>query len=285
MSSFNNYGYGGYPTGGYYYQEAPKLSMSQGITPEEMKTLSTKSSGFNLNIPEEEMLRSYCTHRYQDRFATTEDDEGNFTCAICGTKFKGFNGTTSEAREVAKNMVDLMETIKMRALTLPPKTIRDVNQIIPIIKRIPDLYDQALNDYNRAMNSQVNTYGAYGQNSNGFNLYENMVNPMAGNGYYDPAMQQAMYGAQAMGQPMYQQPMMNQQFGQQQMYQQPMMNQQFGQQMYQQPQQQGNPFNVGSNPVNTQPQFGANTQAQQPQSTATNDAKADTVTVSKKLTD
>lgn len=283
MSSFNNqYGYmGGYPTGGYFYQEKPQVQMTQGITPEEMKTLTTKSSGFNLNIPQEEMLRSFCTHRYENRFAVTEDDEGNYTCSICGTKFKGFNGTTNEAREVAKNMVDLMETIKLRALTLPPKTIQDVNQIIPIIKRIPDLYDQSLNDFNRAYGQQQSGWG-YGQDANGFNLYQNMVNPMAGNGYYDPAMQQPMYGAQPMnqgyGQPMFQQPQMNQGYGN--MYQQPQMNQGYGQPY----QQQGNPFNVGGNPVNNQQQF---TQpAQQQQAPAANTDKApETVTVSKTLTD
>lgn len=280
MSGFNTYGYpmGGYPTNGYYYQEAPKVSMTQGITPEEMKTLSTKSSGFNLNIPEEEMLRSFCTHRYENRYAVTEDDEGNYTCAICGTKFKGFNGTTAEAREVANNMVDLMETIKMRALTLPPKTIRDVNQIIPIIKRIPDLYDQSLNDFKRSFGNQNNGY-IYGQDTNAFAAYQNMVNPMAGNGYYDPALQQPVFGAQ----PMYQQPMYQQPMYQQPAYQQPM-NQQFTQPMYQQPQQQGNPFNVGSNPVQ-QPQQFAGQQAPQQQANAATNNNTDTVTVSKTLTD
>ncbi len=284
MNGFNNYGYptGGYPTGGYYYQEAPKLSMTQGITPEEMKTLSTKSSGFNLNIPEEEMLRSFCTHRYENRSALTQDEEGNFTCSICGTKFKGFDGTVSDARQVATQMVDLMETVKSRALTLPAKTIRDVNQIIPIIKRIPDLYDQALNDFKRSFGNDNSGY-YYGQDANAFNAYQNMVNPMAGNGYYDPAMSQPVFGAQpqAYGTPFGGQPVMPQQYPQTG----------FPQQGYpyptQQPQgypQQVNPF-TGAPQQNNQQQFTGQAPQQAPVQTTADNKQPETVTVSKTLTD
>lgn len=287
MNGFNNYGYptGGYPTAGYYYQEAPKLSMTQGITPEEMKTLSTKSSGFNLNIPEEEMLRAFCTHRYENRYAVTApDDEGNFTCSICGTTFKGFDGTVDDARQVAKQMTDLMETIKMRALTLPPKTIRDVNQIIPIIKRVPELYDQALNDFKRSTGFNDTGY-YYGQDNNAFNAYQNMVNPMAGNGYYDPAMSQPVFGAQpqAYGTPFGGQPMMQQQYPQ---YPQ----QGFPQQGYGYPTQQPqgypntNPF-TGA-PQQSNQQFTTGQAPQQPPVQTTADNKQpETVTVSKTLTD
>ena len=274
--NFNNYGYqGGYvPNGMIYQPTTAKLNMTQGLTPEQLKSLR-KTGGFSLDISEEELWRSYCTHRQDNRFTVTQDDEVNFICSLCGTKFKSFDGTVAEAKELVEKVTDLMETTKMQALNLPPKTIQDFFQIEPVLKRLPDLFAQSCNDYKNALG--VDNY-IYGQENNAFIQYQQMINPMAGNNYYDPAMmnmQQPMYGAQpAMypQQPMYgqpqQQPMMNNM--QQPMYgqpQQPMMNMQpmYGQQP------QGNPFNSNPAPVNTAPQQAA------PQN--------DEVTVTKKLTD
>lgn len=268
----NNYGYpvpGGYAYGGMMYQEPPKLSMTQGLNPEQLKSLR-KTGGFSLDISEDELWRSYCTHRHENKFAVTQNDEGDFICSLCGTKFKPFEGSVHEARELVNRTIDLMETAKMQSLTLPGQTIRDFFQIEPLLKRLPDLYAQSQNDYKRALGIDGNGY-YYGQENNAFAMYQNMVNPLAGNGYYDPAMMQQqtpVYG----GQPAMQQPMMQQGY-QQQMYAQPMMQQAMPGYGYQpQMQQQGNPFNVGSAPVVGQPQQG---NTEQPQQT----------TVSKTLTD
>lgn len=273
-NGFNNYGY---PTGGYYggtmYQEAPKLNMTQGLTPEQLKSLQ-KTSGWSLAISEEELLRAYCTHRHENRFAVTQDEEGNMTCSLCGTKFHPFEGDVASARELVSKVRDLLETTKMQSLTLPPQTIKDFFQIEPVLDRLPDLFAKSKEDYKRALGYNDNYI--YGQETNAFAAYQNMINPMAGAGYYDPAMmQQPIYG----GQPSYpgypygapQQPMQQQVYGQPG-FAQP--QQGYGQQPqfqgYGQP--QGNPFNVGSAPV------------QQP--TAPTAAPVDQpVTVSKTLTD
>lgn len=273
----NNYGY---PTGGYYngmmFTEPPKLNMTQGLTPEQLKSLR-KTSGFSLDIPQDEMWKAFCTHRYENKFAVTQDDEGNFTCSLCGTKFKSFNGDTKDARELVEKVIDLMETTKMQSLTLPQQTIQEFFQIEPVLRRLPNLYEMSINDFKRA--TGTNDGYMYGQENNGFAMYQTMINPMAGNGYYDPAMMnQPMYGAQpqyGMGQPMPGYPMNNG------MMNQPMYNAQpqygMGQQMQGYSMNngaapQGNPFN--SNPAPVQ-------QQQQPSSEpATNQ-----VTVNKTLTD
>lgn len=273
MNGYNtfNYGYQGGPAmGGYFYQEPQKLQMTQPLTQEELKSLR-KTSGFSLDISQDELLRSYCTHRTADKIMVTEDDEGNYTCALCGTKFPPFNGTVDEARDITEKFRGLMETTKLIGLTLPPQLIKEVMQIEPIVTRIPALYEQCLNEYKRATGT-VGGY-AYDQSNNAFAMYQTMINPMAGNGYYDPAMQQPMYGAQPVygAQPTYAQPM-----------QQPMMQPGYGQPMYNQPMQpmmqpmmqqpQGNPFNVNNAPVtNTAP--------------AAAPASNDQVTVTKTLTD
>ena len=248
MNGYGNYGYqGGFYPGGFMYQEQPKINMTQGLTKDQLNALR-KTGGFDLNISQEDLWRSFCTHRQDDKFTVSIDDEGNMICALCGTKFKPFEGTVAEARELVEKVIDLAETTKMQSITLPPQTIQDFFQIEPMLKKLPELFSLSQNDRKRAFPS--NDAYIYGQDNNAFMAYQNMVNPLAGNGYYDPAMMynQPVFGAQApMGQPM-----MNQQFGyqqpmNQQMPQQgypnpamgqPMMNQQFG---YQQP-QGNNPF-------------------------------------------
>lgn len=267
-----NNGYNYYPTGGYYgggmYQQAKPLNMTQGLSPEQLKSLR-KTNGFSLDISEDELWRSFCTHRSDNKFSVTQDEEGNMICTLCGTKFKPFEGSVQEARDAVETVVNIMETAKMQSLTLPPKTIQDFFQIEPVLKRLPDLYSQSMNDYKRALG--MNDTYVYGQENNAFMMYQNIVNPMAGNGFYDPAMmnmQQPVYGAAPM---MQQQPMYG--YPQQQMYaQNPMMGQ--GYQPYQmdgQQMQQGNPFNVNGAPVNNT----VNNQQQQ----------AETITVTKTMKD
>ena len=279
-NGFNN-NFNSYPAGGYYggmmYQEAPKLSMTQGLNPEQLKSLR-KTGGFSLDIPEEEMYRSFCTHRYENKFAVTQDDEGTYTCSLCGTKFKPFEGEVADARELVEKVVDLLETTKMQSLTLPQKTIQEFFQIEPVLKRLPELYSQSRSDYKRALG--MNDTYVYGQENNAFAMYQNMINPMAGN-YYDPAMmnmQQPMYGNQPMmgmqQQPMYVQPQQNFQ---------PMYNggypqqgyQPYNQQMDMQQQGQTNPFSSSPTPVN-------NNAAPQQQN---NGAAEQQVTVTKTMTD
>lgn len=254
-----NFGTYNMPTGGVYggyvYQEQPKLTMTQGLTKEQLDSLR-KNTAFSLEISEEDLWRSFCTHRSADKFNVVPDEEGNLICSLCGTKFKPYDGEVAEARDLVNRVVDLMETTKMQALNLPPNTIKEFFQIEPLIKKLPDLYERSRNDYKRALG--VNENYIYGQDNNAFVQYQNMLNPMAGNGYYmDPAMmQQPMYGAQPMQQ--------NYGYAPQQ---QPMMQQQ---PVYNGQQPQSNPFNINSAPVT----------APAPQA-----PQVDQVTVSKSLTD
>lgn len=277
-----NNGFGNFnlPTGGYYggmmYQAQPQsLSMTQGLTKEQLDSLK-KTSAFTLDISDEDLLRSYCTHRYENKFAVYTDEEGYFVCSLCGAKFKPFEGSVAEAEELVNKTFDLLETTKMQAIKLPPQTIRDFFQIQPLLAKLPKLYEKATNDIKNSFNTG-DAY-VYGQENNAFAYYQNMMNPMAGNGYHDPAMMnmQPMYGAQ----PYYnQQPqMMNPGMPMQQ----PMYNNGYQpqpQMMYNNGQmpQQANPFNTNGAPVNMQPA----PQAQQPAAPA----QPEQVSVTKTLTD
>ena len=214
MSNFGNYptgGYNGYYGGMMFQGQPSKITMTQGLSKEELDSLK-KNTSFTLEISEEELKRSFCTHRTADRFTVATDDEGRLVCAQCGTVFTPFDGDVQEAAAVVEKMVDLMETTKMKSVTLPTKTIRDLYQIEPLLKKIPKLYERASIDCKNDLG--LNNCFVPGYENNAFAAYQNMLNPMAGNGFYDPAMGMnnnvPVYGAQMIPQqPMYNQPMMN----------------------------------------------------------------------------
>ena len=228
MNYNNNFYPGGF--GGAVYQAPAKpVNFTQAATKEELEAIKKQSGGFNLNIPQEEFTRAYCTHRTKDRFTVSVDDEGYMICSQCGKRFKPFEGSVADARELTENFTNLLETTKMQALTMAPEAMRNYFQYEPFAHRLPDLYAQTQSEYKRALG--MDQY-YYTQDQNAFNMYNSMINPMAGNGYYDPSMmwggaqpqyqqQQPMMNNMAYGQPM----MMNNNMGMnmQPTYQQPMM--------------------------------------------------------------
>ena len=200
----NNYPTGGF--GGMMYQAPQQINMTQGLTEEELKSLR-KNNGFSLDISEEELKRCYCTHRLNNKFTLAPDDEGYVTCTLCGTKFRPFEGTPAEVREYVNKLNDIIETVKMKSITLPSQVIRDYFQMQPLLNRLPELSGNADRDFRNATGMNDNYY--YAQETNGFSMYNNIVGPSMAGGYYDPAMmnmQQPMYGAQPYGQPMAQMP-------------------------------------------------------------------------------
>lgn len=238
----NNFGI---PNGAYYggYRPsnvAPDINMTQGLTQEELDSLRKTGGGFTTRVSDEELKRSFCAHRTAKNFTVETDDEGNYTCALCGVKFKPFTGSTEEATELVNKVNDLIETAKLQAIKLSPQTIREYFQIQPLLKRLPQLYDMSKRDFVNSLS--FNDPYNYGYENNGFNAYYNMVT--MGNGFYDPAM---MGYQPPMGQMNYQPPMgqgYQQPMGQQMNYQPPMgqgYQQPMGQQMpqgqmnYQQP--------------------------------------------------
>ena len=279
-----NYNQNFYPGGfgGAVYQAPVKpVNFTQAATKEELEAVKKQAGGFNLNIPQEEFTRAYCTHRTKDRFTVSVDDEGYMICSQCGKRFKPFEGSVADARELTENFENLLETTKMQALTMAPEAMRNYFQYAPFAHRLPDLFSQTQSEYKRALG--MDQY-YYTQDQNAFNMYNSMINPMAGNGYYDPSMMwggaqpQYQYGQPMMnnnmGMPNYGQPMMNNNMGMnmQPTYAQPMMNNNMGMPNYgyqQQPSNaQGNPFDVNSSLPNN-----------------ANKGNNDTVTVTKPLTD
>jgi hypothetical protein len=226
MNGFTNNGYGfgvpqgtGYQFNGYQPQQVPKHE--NWLSQEEIQKLVQKENGFSLQITETDRLRAGCNHRRQDGYgdAIVEDNDGVCRCQICGYEFRPIDVQTSkeELNDAVTSIVDILQTIKLLYIDMPADPAREFYQIIPLIEKIPKLFEYAAKDW--LQHEQFNPYGYNSRNMNGMNLFNAVVGMLNGVG-----------GQPNMGQPM------NNGFQQQpNMYQQPMGN------MYQQPQPGFNP--------------------------------------------
>lgn len=236
QGNFNNYG-----------QPQTATPYNSTLTPEEFKMLQKQQNEFSLGLTEEEKLRAICNHRTPDGLNDTLEPfvdpvtgETKTRCKVCGYVFDTVSQSTSkeEIQEEVKDVIDVLQTIKIMFTDLPRDAARDYFQIIPMLEKIPQLFEYAVRSMNK---HDGNNNWQYNNGSTGYRQMFDRV--------------QSMLGGGAMPYGQYQQPMMNGGYmgGYQQ---QPMMNNGFAQTPYQQPQNNmgmGNPFGYnGANP--NQPQ-------------------------------
>lgn len=117
-------------------QELVKLAMTQGLMPDEVKKLTRLSI---LEIPEEELLKAYCAHRDSDDMAIISESEGQYKCKICDTVID-HNVDIDELKKAVDIVTNALEKCKMQLIRLPQEDIREYFEIIPKIKRLPELY-------------------------------------------------------------------------------------------------------------------------------------------------
>jgi len=197
-------------------------------------------SKFSLALTDLEMTRSGCPHRENGRLTYTDNADGTVTCSICRETFNLVDASAADVGMKVADIIDVLQSVKALHLDIPEDVLRSFMPIIEMLKKVPRLYEMA-----------VNTFQKYDvpihQNANdqyGFSQFANIM----GAGFGMPPMQMPQYPAYG------QQPYMGQ------MQQQPMGN--YGQQpqFYQQPQTGygvGNPFgNNGGDPtMYQQPQY------------------------------
>lgn len=216
------------------YGNIPTSKMTQPLSQEQIKTLRRTGNGFSLQIDEIEFVRAQCTHKEGGKIVLLENPDGTSTCTICGATFRLIDTTRDEVQGIIQAAIDVLQSIKTYYLDIPESYVANVMQIIPLLEKVPGLYEVALHNFakydNGATLNQNN--GMYG-----FGLMSAITNPGMGMmGMQQPMMGNMMGGVQ---QPMYnmnmQQPMMGNMMGG---VQQPMMNNMMG--GMQQPMMAGN---------------------------------------------
>jgi len=252
-SNPNNFGVNPYMMGGPQYAVQPQARMTQPLTVEQIKLLRNQTPAFTLDVSDEDMLRSRCTHKTLDgKFATVlnNDPEGTVTCSICGAKFSLMEVAKESAEEAVRIIIDLLQSIKTYYVDMPDSVAIQFFQMIPFIEKIPKLYEIALNNFNKYDGAGM---GNQSPNMYGFNMLGAITSPMAyqmGGMPMSPGMpmggypmQQPMMGGYPIqpGQQMPQQMGMGNPFGG---YQMPYNNMQPGAQQM----QPGQPVQQGTNP-------------------------------------
>ena len=204
MNTFDqtqNYGMGVAPTmNGYNYQgmqgqPAPKFNNT--LSAEEIKRLQQKGAQFSLSITQDEYLRGICNHRTADGTADTlvyDPITQEATCTICGYKFKPVDSslTPEEIKDDVDNIVDILQTIKLLYIDLPAEAAKEYFQIIPLIEKLPQLFEFAAKNFNKHEATAAWQYN--GRNMGAINMFNNLQNMFAG-------MNNGMYQQQPMGNP------------------------------------------------------------------------------------
>ena len=158
---------------------------------------------FDLNITEEDLLRSYCYHNDNTRSVIMQTKDGECYCPICQAKFRAEAFTDEEINNAIKTIDDALQQIKLSG-QVPTGFGQDYFSIIPMIHRIPDLYKFSNKNMEKFYNN--NMYSVAGDISSNA-IYDNLnrrYSPIPQVGYYDPQQQMGYYQQNNMQQ----QPMM-----------------------------------------------------------------------------
>lgn len=176
----NNYNtmYGNRQGGGMVYNnqyQAPV--MTNALTPEQIKEL--RRSNHQAAIPQVtqlELTRAICTHRdtTRNQFATVDNQDGTATCTICGEVFKPVEYTKEQVDEIVDEFMNVLQTTKMNYLDMSPSAVSEFFKILPLVKRTPELYKQAMDCF--AKYDRGNLFNEQG-NNNFFGLFSALTSP------------------------------------------------------------------------------------------------------------
>lgn len=146
---FENNGFGAM-TGGFNYQGMPQPQQKWGnvLTEEQINRLRKSENEFSLGITEEQSLRARCNHRSPDGTHDTltfDPITGEARCTICGYKFRPIEPDVDFAviKDDVDRIIDVLQTIKLMYIDLPDQAAAEYFQIIPLIEKIPQLFEYA----------------------------------------------------------------------------------------------------------------------------------------------
>ena len=203
---YNNNMYGNFniPQGsGYQFmgaQQAAPQKINNLLSGEEIQRLVQRENEFSLQLTETETLRAACNHRRADGLddAIVEDPiTGISRCTICGYEFRPLDVQTSPEtiKEACDTINDILQTIKIIYTTIPGPAAREYFQIIPLIEKVPKLFEYAVKDYTKHV--QYDPYLYNNRNMSTMNLFNMLCGTMSqGQAYPQPGMDPNMAAAQ-----------------------------------------------------------------------------------------
>ena len=215
--NYVGYGMDPYAMGGQQYPSVAQAKFSQPLTAQDMAELQNKVEKFSLSLDPIDVKKSYCTHKKGHEIVLKPNDDGTFTCAICGETFNLVEANAAVIQEHIKAVKDILQSIKTYYLDIPEESTIEFFPIIPLLDKVPKFYEQAVNNFNK--------YNGAGFNMNNdpyrqtWNLFASVVGPNANGpipgyntmGGYNPMGYQApqQFAQQPAQMPPFQQPMFN----------------------------------------------------------------------------
>lgn len=208
-NNFNNA-----PGVGYAAPKQPKkivMTNPAMTNPENRKILSSKNNAFSLKFEPYEIAAAQCTHKNPEtgEFMTVPNADGTVTCKYCHCTINPDVIDSNEAKRITNEFINLLQTCKLLSIDMSDTAIAQIYQIIPLITKIPQIFDMAANAYNQYTSQYNNAFVQQGTGINYNNLYNTMMNGGAmsfGPAYYQtpqtPFMNQqqmTMPGGMGMG--------------------------------------------------------------------------------------
>ena len=205
------------PMGGYNYNgyQQPVPKVMNNLSQEEIKTLMAQTSQFSLGLTERESLQAACSHRTIDGTSDSlvyDPETGKARCTICGYEFRPIEeGASYETiKEASDRIIDILQTIKIMYTDLPSNAAREYFQIIPLIGKVPQLFEFAAKNFAK---QEYNAWSYNNANMGGAAMFQNLNNMFGASMGFQPQQPQFAgynpYAAQPQGQVGMPQPMMN----------------------------------------------------------------------------
>jgi hypothetical protein len=166
------------------------------LSPEQIKKLQQKGEQFSLTITEDEWLRAICNHRNAEGTGdslTYDPITGEARCTICGYKFRPIESDISpdQIKNDVERITDILQTIKLMYIDLPADAAKEYFQIIPLIEKIPRLFEFAAKNMTKheAYNWQYNN-----RNMGAISMFNNLQSMLGGGMMNAPQQPQQFYG-------------------------------------------------------------------------------------------
>lgn len=194
------------------YNQPKQAQKTQPLNQEQINFLRSKGgSEFSMQLSEREQLEAICSHKDPanngDFTLNIDRNTGEATCTICGANFPLLDiQNENEIKNSCDNVAYILENIKTFYLDMPYNVATDLMVIIPILKRIPELFKVALKNFK---SHEVAQYGTNRYGTNAMAIYSNLSNPIGtqATNYFMSGMnptvmqQQAAMNAQMMTNP------------------------------------------------------------------------------------
>lgn len=182
--NFGSYVYG-QPKDGHY-----TTKQSSTLTEEEYSRLVKQDTAFSLALTETDLIKGICNHRTLDGMKDTlvQEIDGSVRCIVCGYRFSPVDPsmTKDDVNEAVGLVTDILQTVKMLFIDMPVEAQREFFQIIPLLGKVPQLFELATRNFSKHEN--YNAWGYRGANMGTMNMFNMLAGTLSGGAPMGPGM-------------------------------------------------------------------------------------------------